>query len=551
VKKRLANAKTRSETGFDYVLGNVNIITPFGKALIKEKNPYFPGEEKQLIAEYKKLEKILKFQKTSGDTDELLQILMEIKDVRFTIQRSGKDALTVVELFEIKALLLKMERITNILTKQDVKIPEDYLLTPLPALTERLDPRNDRMETFYLYDEFKEELAEARKRKREIESAIRKGQKKQSALVTEKYGLELSPKFEHVVSKTNSQHLDEVKSIPELVQSSEDYMSVTFELKNTSETDGLIREVDEVLAVIEKEELAVREELSAEIAAFEKEILDNCAKIGELDLALAKVLYGCAHDCVIPEITGEHVIQITAGRHLQVEDILAAKGKPYCPVSISLADGVTCITGANMGGKTVSLKLVGLVSLLAQNGFFVPCEKAVVGLSNFTQILIGDNQSIDRGLSGFGSEMESLKEILDNGKERSLILVDEIASGTNPSEGFALTLGLIDYLKNMAYISLFTTHFDVAKAKGAVTNLQVAGLSGADFEKLDKEIRYAARRDRINIIANHMDYRLYKVTKDTKVPRDALNIAKMLGIEQEIIEAAKKYLKEDKDEQQT
>ena len=88
-----------------------------------------------------------------------------------------------------------------------------------------------------------------------------------------------------------------------------------------------------------------------------------------------------------------------------------------------------------MGGKTISLKLAGMVSILAQYGFFVPCAEARVGLSNYMQILIGDSQSIERGLSSFGSEMEELKEIFDNSKERSLLLIDEIASGTNPAEG--------------------------------------------------------------------------------------------------------------------
>ena len=132
------------------------------------------------------------------------------------------------------------------------------------------------------------------------------------------------------------------------------------------------------------------------------------------------------------------MLEFENGRNLQVEEILKSKGKEYCPISLSLKDGVTCITGANMGGKTISLKLSGQVAILAQYGFFVPAEKARVGLSNYMQILIGDSQSVERGLSSFGSEMEELKEIFDHGTERSVILIDEIASGTNPVEGLNL-----------------------------------------------------------------------------------------------------------------
>lgn len=159
------------------------------------------------------------------------------------------------------------------------------------------------------------------------------------------------------------------------------------------------------------------------------------------------------------------------------------------------------------------------------------------------QILIGDSQSVERGLSSFGSEMEELKEILDRGQDRSLFLIDEIASGTNPVEGLALTKSLIDYLKVRPYISLITTHFDAVTEENDVTNMQVRGLADADFRKLDSELHRANRRERINIISKYMDYRLYTVTENREIPKDALNIAKMLGLNEEIIEGAKKYLK--------
>ena len=225
-----------------------------------------------------------------------------------------------------------------------------------------------------------------------------------------------------------------------------------------------------------------------------------------------------------------------------VEEILNQKNKEFRPVSLRLSDGVTCITGANMGGKTVSLKLVGLVAMLAQYGFFVPCGSARIGLSNYIHILIGDSQSIQRGLSSFGSEMEELKEILDQSRDRSLLLIDEIASGTNPMEGFALTKSLVDYLKKKPYISLITTHYDGVTRGEGVRNMQVRGLADTDFARLERELRYANRRERIEIIQKYMDYRLYEAENDEEIPKDALNIAKMLGIHDEIIENARSYI---------
>jgi DNA mismatch repair protein MutS2 len=361
-------------------------------------------------------------------------------------------------------------------------------------------------------------------------------------MVESKYGISMSPKFDYVVSKSNKELVKIVHEIPELVVGDEDYMSVIFTLKNTEEIEGIIREMDALAVIIEDEELQIRERLSKRIYTFRESLLKNCEKIGKLDVTLAKAIYAKQHSCVKPIVVKDHAMEIQEGRHLIVEGILKSKGKSYCPVSIALKDGVTCITGANMGGKTVSLKLVGLVALLTQYGFFVPCREAKLGLSNYVHILIGDSQSMERGLSSFGGEMEELKEILDHSRERSLLLIDEIASGTNPIEGLALTKSLVEYLKIRPYISLITTHFDSVTVGQGIRNMQVMGLANADFRKLERELKYANRKERIDIIGKYMDYRLYSAESGEEIPKDALNIAKILGINDEIIGKAKEIL---------
>ena len=540
--KRLANVKTRKETGLDYVVSAVNLLTPFGTKQIKEQKPFVPGQEEALRAELDRVQVIMDIAEKNPKEIELLQeTFMMMKDNTFTIERSGSSVLSVVEIFEIKSLLLQMEKVRSLAAK--LSIPAEFIPDDTEKLLDTLDPGKDRLNTFYIYDVFSQKLGELRKEKKETERELRKKQKALREIVKDKYGVNLTPKFEVVISKSDPQSIKMIGEITELIRSDEDYMSVTFSLAPTEGTDACIRRSDELMTLIEEEELEVREYLSKEISSYERVLLENCEKLGRLDITLSKAIYADRHDCVMPEIVNEHVIEFEDGRNLQVEDILKEKGKEYCPVSISLDDGVTCITGANMGGKTVSLKLVGMVAILAQHGFFVPCRRARVGLSNYMQILIGDSQSIERGLSSFGSEMEELKEILDNGRDRSLILIDEIASGTNPAEGLALTKSLVDYLKTKAYITLITTHFETVTEDVSVRNMQVKGLAGADFSRLDKEIRYAGRKERIDIISRYMDYRLVLVEDAAEIPKDALNIAKMLGIDRDIIEKAKEYMK--------
>lgn len=539
--KRLANRKTRSETGLDYVVGALNLLTPFGTRIIKEQKPFFPGQEEELRAELERVQRMLDIAAANErDISVLQETFMMMKDNSFTIERSANAALTVVEIFEIKSLLLLIDKVRK--TADRVLLPEEFVPGDITELLDILDPGKDRLNTFYIYDSFSERLAKLRAEKKELERESRKEKKKRKSELLTRTGLNLTPKFDITVSKSDSERIEMMKEISELVKSEEDYMSVTFVLAPTEEDNEIQKRIDQVVADIEEEELKVREELSKEIHKWEEVLLDGCERIGRLDITLAKALFAARTNCVMPQIAEEHVVEFTDGRHLQVEEIVRKKGGEYCPVSLSLSQGVTCITGANMGGKTVSLKLVGMIAIMAQYGYFVPAASARVGLSGFMQILIGDSQSIERGLSSFGSEMEELKEMMDNSRDRSLLLIDEIASGTNPVEGLALTKSITDYLKKQPYISLITTHFEAVTDDKDVVNMQVMGLANADFDRLDKELRYANRRERINIIQKYMDYRLARVDDNREVPKDALNIAKMLGIDNNIIEKAKEYL---------
>ncbi len=541
---RLANVKTRKETGLDYVAGLINVQTPYGTKELQGMKPFFPGMEGELRAELEKTEKLIELIKAKPTgVEKLLEVFMLMKDFSFIIERSAKETLTVVELYEVKNMMIQTEKLEKFLEANKEYISDDFFLNDTTALLNLLDPEQSRINTFYIYDSFSEKLAGLRKKKREFEIAIRKEQKELREELKEKYDIILTPKFEISVQLSNKALMEKCASLAELEQTAQDYMSATFGLKPTPEVFELQRGMEDVNMEIEQEEESVRKGLSVKISEYAEPIMENCSRIGKLDFHIAKAYFSIDHKCVAPEIVEEHIVEFEDGRHIQVEDILREKGKEYCPVSISLKEGVTCITGANMGGKTISLKLVGLVAILTQYGFFVPCRSAKVGLSNYMQILIGDSQSVERGLSSFGSEMEELKEILDNSGDRSLILVDEIASGTNPLEATALTRAIVDYLKVKPYIVLMTTHFE-AVTLGDVVNLQVVGLAGVDFELLKREIAYANRRERINIIGKYMDYRLTRIEKGGSVPKDALNIAMMLGIDSSIIGEAKKFIEE-------
>ncbi len=539
---RLANSKTKTETGFDYVLSCLDIFSPFGKQTLKEIKPYFPEEEDVLRIELDKLESIISVVKSNKNAIETLcESFMETNDIRKTIERSRNYNLSVVEIYEVKSLLLIIRKITNIINDLGDSIKNNFPMQNTEDLLDELDPEGNRLNTFYIYDSFSERLKSLRAEKKSNEIMIRKEQKKQKETLQKQYGIALTPKFDIVISKTHAD-VTLLNTINNLYLADEDYISYTYKLKLPDSVSSYANIIDEINLQIEDEETAVRKKLSMKIAQYIDPLLRNCSKIGELDFVIAKAKYSIAHNCTKPQIAQEHIVSFTDGRHLKVEDLLTKKRKQYLPISIHLEKGVTCITGANMGGKTISLKLVGLVTLLTQYAFFVPCKSATIGLSSFTQMLIGDTQSMERGLSSFGSEMEELKEILDKSTPRSLLLIDEISSGTNPVEGLALTKSIVDYLKQRKYITLITTHYQAVTDTNEIRNMQVRGLADADFRKLDSEISRANRKTRIDIISKYMDYRLYLVNNENEVPKDAINIAKILGLHDEIISNAKKYM---------
>lgn len=535
--RTLSNKKTKSETGFDFTIEKLEVLTPLGTLFKKKAEPFFPGEEELLEAELNKIEALIRLVKEDSErVDKLKTCLHCINDVTGSIARAGGTTLNIIDLYEIKGILLQMEAIRHLL--EEKSLPDEFKLSDVEDVLDLLDPCKDRLNTFYIYNDYSEILSGYRERLKELNKEIRQVQKHDSKILKEESGIILTPKFDIVIPKS-SDLLGKAKESPLLEQTGEDYTSVTFALAMTDDVVKLVEERETLQLSIEEEEYKVREVLSRKIGEKSDVLLDNCNKIGRLDYVLAKAYHALKNNCVRPIIVNEHRISIFDGRHLQAEDILRISGKEYMPISLDLEEGVLCITGANMGGKTVSLKLVGLIAFMTQYGMFVPCQKAEIGLSLNISILIGDSQSLERGLSSFGSEMEELKEVLENAGERSLILIDEIASGTNPREGQALSRSIVEYLVKKPYITMLTTHYEMVTNNPKCRIFQVKGLADTDFDSLKGQLEGASKEERLRIIGKHMDYHLIPLEEGREIPKDAISIAEMLGIPHEIIEGAK------------
>ena len=189
------------------------------------------------------------------------------------------------------------------------ELPKEFVLQDSTDLLDVLDPAKQRINTFYLYDEFSEKLKILREQKREKELAIRKIKRVLKGKVESTYNISMTPKFEYVVSKSDKELMEKASSIAQLTLSEEDYITATFTLKNDDQVYELQKDIEELNLQIEEEEFSVRESLSKKIGD-KRDLLDaNCSIIGELDFNIAKALYAKKHKCTKPEICTEHILK--------------------------------------------------------------------------------------------------------------------------------------------------------------------------------------------------------------------------------------------------
>ena len=287
-----------------------------------------------------------------------------------------------------------------------------------------------------------------------------------------------------------------------------------------------------ILVDEEREEFKIRRNLTALVKEFSSIFLNNTEKIGNLDFILGKVRFAKEYNGIKPVVSKKKEIILEDAINLEVKEVLEAKNKKYTPISIKLNVGTTMITGANMGGKSVALKTIAENVLLFQMGFFVFAKYASIPLLDFIFFVSDDMQDISKGLSTFGAEIIKLKEINSYVKSGTgLIVFDEFARGTNPKEGQKFVRALAKYLNEKSSISIITTHFDSVVGKN-MKHYQVVGLKNLDFESLKNKIKV---NNSLEHIQDNMDFTLEE-SIETEVPKDALNIAKLIGLDDEISE---------------
>lgn len=390
------------------------------------------------------------------DCTKIAHKLMCLKDIHTTLSRLENGAvLDDIELFEVKYLAIVSSEVLALLQEQNIVAVG---LPHLGKVVEILDPDGVNIPSFYVYDSYSDELREVRKQIKAIQGN----------------GEELPD--------------DKRQQLAVLLQRNADL------------------------------ELEIREMLSGRLREFAGDLSVALRNLSFLDILIAKAGQMKKLGLCFPVVVEDGETFYNGMFNPAVKDALVAKGKEYMPVDIEFEREPVTIIGANMGGKTVVLKSLALNQLLTQFGFGVAAHDCCVNLVDEVALCIGDDQSIEKGISSFAAEMMAINKVVLKIREgrNMLALVDEPARTTNPVEGTALVEGLLDVLGEIKGGFVLTTHYNILN--GNVKRYRVKGL-----------------RDNI------MDYTL-EVTHCGDVPHEAVAIAESLGIDPKWIECTKRNL---------
>jgi DNA mismatch repair protein MutS2 len=264
-------------------------------------------------------------------------------------------------------------------------------------------------------------------------------------------------------------------------------------------------------------------EFSRKLQARHPDLMGATRILSELDLAFAKAEFSRKYDCCIPEFGAQRVLSLQGVRHPLLERSLRSQGRKPVPLTIEIKAPKTLmvISGPNTGGKTVAIKTLGVAVLMAQAGIPVPAGEARLPLFNCVLADIGDQQSIEANLSTFSAHMINIEGIAEAAGPNDLVLLDEIGASTEPNEGAALAVAILEHFRQRGAVTFSTTHHSRLKAYAAETPEAVNAAMEFDEATLEPT---------------------YRLLIGLPGKSSAFDIAARLGLEPTIVEKARALL---------
>ena len=438
--------------------------TYLGKEEVKKLQPYTKEEEVK--------EKL-------KETDEAINMIYKTGNIAISEIADNTDGINILKaegvlsakkILEIVQVLKVSETLKKYFQKEYIN-NQDFLI--LSELFNNLYTNNNIVEKISksiideetIADEASPELHSIRKKKIKITGQIR--EKLNTIIHSSQYAKKIQ---ENVITIRNNRYVIPVKE-----EYKQDVKGFIHDISSTGSTVfiepiSVLEMNNEInrLKIEESQEIEkILQEISQTLYPYINEIEKDIDLIGKIDFIFAKAEYAKSTKSNIPKISDKKEIELKNARHPLIEE------EKVVPISLTLGKEfqTLLITGPNTGGKTVTLKTVGLLNAMASSGLAIPADNAT-SIHVFDNIYadIGDDQSISDSLSTFSSHMKNIENILKNATENSLVLVDELGSGTDPIEGAELAISILQELESRKILTIATTHYPELKKYALTTD---------------------------------------------------------------------------------
>lgn len=446
-----------------------------------------------------------------------------IRDVRPSLKRlSVGSVLGMGELLSVSSLLDVANRVKTFSRKLDAEAPQDSLDMFFEALEPLTQLNNELKRCIISEEEISDDASSGLKNvRRQIQTANERIRSQLNSMVNSQTTRTYLQ--ENVVTMRNGRYCIPVKQeyrgqVPGMIHDQSSTGSTLFvEPMAIVKLNNDLKE----LALKEQEEIEkILSELSNLTAVHISEIKEDFNLLTQLDFIFAKAALSRSYKGSEPVFNTSGIIQLKQARHPLLDP------RKVVPSNIHLGDDFTLliVTGPNTGGKTVSLKTVGLLTLMGQAGLHIPAfDGSKLAVFDEVYADIGDEQSIEQSLSTFSSHMTNIVSILEKADDHSLVLFDELGAGTDPTEGAALAISILSFLHNMQVRTMATTHY---------SELKVYALSTSGVENACCEFDVETLRP------------TYRLLIGIPGKSNAFAISSKLGLPDFIIEDAKKHITE-------
>lgn len=527
---QLLDPASAQAIGFDWLTAAIAPVSVYGERVFSELQPFRAGEERAAQERAEAIAGVAAAVEESR-SDAARALLRELPDVTGAIARASiGETLDDVKFLELRRFCGAIAQIDTLLAGACATIDN----AGVRALAKALEPGDSPSGGFYLADAFGVELERARRQCEQAQRDLDGARARAIERIARELGRDdIGDADEFIVMREELRN--ELPAGVRVVREAPTYLLCALEYDEATLT--ALAQRDSGAERVAAAEESVRARLSSQVRERAGQLERAARGTGELDVTLAAARFTRRFACVPAAVAGQPTLSFVQGRFLPLAGELEQAGRSFTPLDLTI-DDVAVLTGPNMGGKTVCLETCGLIALCAAFGLPVPAQRATVGLfDEIAWLGIGSDRELGGLLSSFAKEVLRLRQIFERAATRLLVLIDEFGRTTTPHEGKALSVALLERLRERGARGMLATHIGGVARQAAARHFAVRGLRGIPERPATSDLDQA-----LETLAASMDYTIVEVSSDADARADAIALTALLGMDRGFVDAAYKAL---------